>query len=180
VREHLLRQPEVGDVDVPVAVDEHVRGLDVAMDVAGAVDGVQPDARLADLVGRATRRERAATPHERAHVVAVDEAHRDVRDAVPLSRGMHRNHVRMLDRRRRPRLPEEALADQPVLEQLGRDHLERDDPLELELAGPVDDAHPATADDRLDPITGDHSPGREEPQAHRCWYIRTGDAVPTG
>ena len=156
---------------MPVRVDEQVRRLDVAVHEAGAVDRVQRGAGLRDDIGRLGRVERAAAADERAQVVAGDEAHRDVGDAVVLARRVHRDHVRMLDARRGARLAQEPLADVVVVEQLRRDHLQRDDPLELELDRAVDHAHPAATDQRLDPVAGHHRAGRELP--HRALYIRT-------
>jgi hypothetical protein len=79
----------------------------------------------------------------------------------------------MLDRRRRPRLLEKPRADPVVLEQLRGDQLQRDDPVELELACAVDDAHAAAADDGLDAATGHDRPRRE--QSHGvCISDRTG------
>ena len=51
-REHLLGQPEVGQVDVPAGVDQQVGGLDVAMDEARAVDRVERRRGLGDVAGR--------------------------------------------------------------------------------------------------------------------------------
>ena len=64
----------------------------------------------------------------------VDEPHREEREAVGLAGGVDRDHVRVLDRRRGARLAQEPLADRVVLDQLGRDHLQRDDAVEIELA----------------------------------------------
>ena len=47
-----------------------------------------------------------------------------------------------------------ALADLVIVEQLGRDHLERDDAVERDLDRLVDDTHPPAADARHDPVVG--------------------------
>jgi len=74
------------------------------------------------------------------------------------------------------RLAQESLADRRRLEQLGRDPLQRDHAVELQLHRAIHDAHPPTPDDRLDPITGQHNPGRE--RAHDAVYIRTRELAP--
>jgi hypothetical protein len=66
---------------------------------------------------------------------------------------MHRHHVGVVERRRQLGLPEEALAEAGVARQLRRDQLQGDLPLEPEVLRQVDDAHPAPADHRLDPVT---------------------------
>ena len=87
--------------------------------------------------------------------------------AVVLARVVHGDHVGVLDARRRARLRQEAPAHVLVVEQLGRDHLQRHDALEADLDGPVDDAHPAAADERLDPVAGHDHAGSELPHP-RC------------
>ncbi len=137
------------------------------MDEARLVDRVERRRRLRGDLGGALRAERTVAPDQPAQVVAGDEAHRDVGDAVVLAGGVHGDHVGVLERGRRARLAQEAGADVGVLDQLGSDHLERDDPVEVELAGAIHDAHPTAADERLDPVAGDDHARREE--AHvRC------------
>ena len=76
-------------------------------------------------------------------------------DAVVLARLVDGDHVRVIDARRGARLGQEALADVVVVDQLGRDHLQRDDTVEPELDGAIDHAHPAAADHAVDPVSGD-------------------------
>ena len=61
----------------------------------------------------------------------------------------------MLQRGGHPRLAQEALPERHVLGQLRREQLQRDVAVEREIVGAVDDAHPAAADQRLDPIAGE-------------------------
>ena len=61
----------------------------------------------------------------------------------------------MLERGRHPRLREEALAERHVVREMRREQLQRDITVEREIVRAVDDAHPAAADQRLDPIAGE-------------------------
>ena len=150
-----------------VAVDEQVRRLDVAVHEAGPVDRVQRGGGLRDDRRGLGRIERAAVANQRAQVVAGHEPHRDVRDPVVLAGRVHRDHVRVVDAGRGARLGQKARADVVVVEQLRRDHLQRHDPVEIELERAIDDAHPAPANERLDPVSGDHRAGSELPHS-RC------------
>src|SRR5262249_38548489 len=80
------------------------------------------------------------------------EPHRQVEAPRNLARVVDGHDVRMLDRHRELRLPGEALAEALVERELRRDELERDRALEAEIVGPVHDAHPALADQLLDPV----------------------------
>ena len=86
-----------------------------------------------------------------------DPAHHEVQPPVLLAGLVDGDHVRVIDRRRHPRLALEALAEVAVGGVLGRDQLERDRAPQRELGGAVDDAHPAAAGDRLDPAARDMS-----------------------
>ena len=61
----------------------------------------------------------------------------------------------MLERRRQPRLAQEALAEAHVLGEVRREQLQRDVAVEREIVGAIDDAHPAAAEQRLDPVAGE-------------------------
>jgi hypothetical protein len=84
-------------------------------------------------------------------------AHHEVEPPVLLARLVDGDHVRVIDRRRHPRLALEALAEARVGGVLGGDQLERDRPPQRELGGAIDDAHAAAAGDRLDPAARDMS-----------------------
>ena len=60
----------------------------------------------------------------------------------------------MIDRGRQARFAHEALAEGGVLRQAGRDELQRDGAVEIELNGPVDHAHAAPTGDAGDAMTG--------------------------
>ena len=117
----VLGQPEVGEVRVLLALlgDQHVRRLDVAVDQAAAVGGVERRADLPDDADRALRRQAAARRvDERAQVGALDEAHREVQHAVGLAGLVDRHDVGVVDRRRELRLRLEAVAEVDVVGQL--------------------------------------------------------------
>ena len=147
------REPEVRQVHVLAAAargHQDVRGLDVPMHQPSRVGGVE---RLRDLVddrGSPAGLEAALLGEDLAQVDTVDEAHRDEQRAVGLAHGVDGDHVRMLDLRGDRSLALEARAELGILGVLGRDHLERDDPVREPLARAVDDAHATPAGDRLD------------------------------
>ena len=58
----------------------------------------------------------------------------------------------MLERHGQLRLAGEALAEALVERKLGRDELQRDRPLQAQVVRAVDDAHPAAADQLVDPV----------------------------
>ena len=96
------REPEVGQLRA-VAVDEDVGGLDVTVDEARDVGGVERigDRRQQAQRGRVVRRIRRQALLERP---AGDVAHRQVDVAVVLARRVDRDDRRMLEARCEPRL----------------------------------------------------------------------------
>ena len=63
-------------------------------------------------------------PEELCQIDPVHIPHRDVQGPLELPRVIHRDDVRMLDRRRRPRLPQNRLRHWSLCTQLGRQHLQ--------------------------------------------------------
>ena len=163
--ERMARETEVAEVDLIVPAEQDVRGLDVAVDDPGVVRGVE---RLGDLEHdrRGLRRcKRPGGGHALVQVVAVDEAHGDVGPPVVLAVVMDRDDVRVLDRRRGARFVQEALADARIAEPARRDDLQGHGPVEAELGGLVDDAHPPATGDRFHAVPGEL----------RDWRVRTCD-----
>ena len=126
--------------------DQSVTRLDVAVDEAAGVGGVEGGGDLVDDRRRAGGLERSLAQDQRVEIGALDEAHRQVELTVLLAGVIDRDHVGVIDRGRRPRLLLEALAEALVPGEVGGDQLQRDLPAEVDLDRPVDDAHPAATD----------------------------------
>src|SRR5215208_25208 len=119
----------------------------------------------------ARRRQLALGVEQRPQVAALHEAHGEVELSVVLPRLVDGDHVRMVERRGEARLAEETGAEALVLRQLRRDQLERHGALERQVCRPVDDAHAAATDQRLDPVAGE-SRARSERCLHRLRRVR--------
>jgi len=150
-------EPEVGDTHPAVAADQHVVGLEVAVnDASGMSRGEATsgcEVRLDDLGERALDR----LPLAQAH--PADQLHRDVRRVVGDPDVVDGDDVRMTDLRHRPRLANQALGQGRigVMQQLQRDLAP-----EAGVVGAKHDAHRARAD-ALD----DREPPELEPDVTR-------------
>ena len=69
--------PKSPHVDVAVAVDQHVRGLDIPVHVARPMDGVQPRGRAPDQLDRTPGRQRPVASDEPLEVLTGDQPHRE-------------------------------------------------------------------------------------------------------
>ena len=126
------------------ASDKDVGRLDVAMDDAFAVRGVE---RVGNFDGQVEQQlgvqRLARNAMLQGH--AVEEFHRDKRLAVVIADFVNGADVRMVQGGSGARLATKALEGRRVLRQFLRQKLQRDEPAELDVFGLVDDAHPATA-----------------------------------
>ena len=76
------REAEIGDPDVPVAVDHHVGRLQIAMQDAAIVGGGNPRAELPREVDRLVLWDAADAAEQRRKILAVDILHREEAAAV--------------------------------------------------------------------------------------------------
>ena len=117
---------------------------------------------LGDDPHRRSHREAAAPVDQLLQGGAVDEAHGDVEAPVLLAAAVDGEDVGVLQRRRASRLGPEALAEALVLRDRRGDHLERDQPAQLDVDRAVHDSHATGARAPLDPVAGDHAAGRQQ------------------
>ena len=103
------------------------------------------------------------------HVLQVrpaDQPHGDEDALVAVARLVDGDDVRVVDVRLELALAPEPLAEQDVVAQVRREDLERHRPVERDLLGLVDDAHPALAEDPGDPVSAERGALLEDPAGH--------------
>ena len=158
------RDAEVAELQQPVAPEQEVLRLHVAVDETGRVRRCERARRLRAERRRLERRQRAAAGDELGERLAVDVLHRDVRDAVGLADVEDLDDVRMRQPRGDPPLAQEARAQVLVAREILGEALERDVAAELDVAREVDDRHRAVTERALDLVpAGDERRGQRPP-----------------
>ena len=140
------REPEVGDSDLPVLVDQDIGGLEVAMEDVLVVRGAEPGAELARDLEPALLRKASHAPEQRRQVLAADVLHREERPPVHLADVVDAANVRVRDPSRDPELFVEQREPMRIRRELFGKELERDLLLQCEVLHAVDLAHAALAD----------------------------------
>ncbi len=137
-------QTEVDDLDLAAIGHEDVAALDVAMDDAEAVRGVQRVGDLDAHFDQRVDRERSAVdaPPQR---LAADHLHHEERQIAVPPDVEQRADIRMVERGRGPGFALEALEGDRILRELHRKEFDGDLPAEPRVLGPVDDTHAAFA-----------------------------------
>ena len=72
-----------------------------------------------------------------------------------LARLVHRDRMRMIERRLKAALATEARDELGRRAELVREHLQRDLPIRVDVGRAVDDGHPTAAEDPIDPVAPD-------------------------
>ena len=135
---------------------QHVARLDVPVHDPAGVCGVQRAAeRDRDAAHIDDEGDRAFARDRLSEVRTVDVAHRDVEHAARVAGIVNGNDARVLDRCCLLRLTEEPRSILVVLRQFAVKQLERDMTVEPPIEGPIDDAHPSSADYGFDAV-GSH------------------------
>ena len=101
------RHAEVEDLDAPVVRDEHVLGLQIAMDDPAIVCGREPERQLHRPLERLARRRRAAL-EPLAKRLPFEQLHDRMRDAAVGADVVERQDVGMVDGRDRARFALES------------------------------------------------------------------------
>jgi len=166
-RGQAFRQAEVAE-PVVALLDQDVRRLDVAVDQAGRVRGVQRRTHLRGDARDLGRLLGALIAQQGADIGPAHQLHRDVERALDVAGVVDRDDVGMVERGGQPRFAHETLAE--VAGQARREQLERHGPPQMHVLGAVDDAHPAAAEHVLDAVARDlgagRKVGREQRRAH--------------
>ena len=105
------RDAEVGQPRVILGIDDHVGGLEVAVDDAGLVDGGETVGNLARDRERASDRHLSLAFQQEAQVRSLHVLHRQVLQPVDLAEIVNADDVRMGDLTREPKLALEALLE---------------------------------------------------------------------
>ena len=146
--------PKSTTLTPPSAAEQHVLRLEIAMDDAARVGGVE---RLRDLeadVDQARGGQRAGG-EDRAQRRAADELAGDEEIAVDVLERIDGRDRGMRERGRGARFALEALARLAVAAERGRQRLERDLAAEPLVFRGIDDAHAAPADFFVNPVRTD-------------------------
>ena len=131
-------------------LQQDVGGLEVAVQQAALVDGVQGGCELDRDRACPLGLHRTVAVDQRAQVLAVDPLHDDV-GAVAVPAGpVHGDDMRVLHRGGHPRLAGKAGKVVRLGGDLDGDELERDDAVQRDLPRAVDDPHASAARDVQD------------------------------
>ena len=144
--------PEVDHLDPPVAADEHVARLHVAVDDAPGMAAASARADGGGDPGGLGGREGAVAPQDRGEVLAVDVLHDDERPRRVLAVVVDRDDVGMTQRRGVLRLLAEARREVGIAQVLGTEQLDRDLAPELGIERAVDGRHATLAEQLHEPV----------------------------
>ena len=122
------------------------------------------------VMSRISRSVSGAAGDALAQRLAVDEFRDQESRAVVIADLVNREDVRVVERRRRPRLVQKTAQSLRIAAQLRPQYLERDRSPERRIDGLVDLAHPAGAEEAEDLVTADSAAGG---QGHdeKLYYI---------
>ena len=136
-------------------LQKDIVGLDVAVHEPLAVGGREPLRDFAADAEHLGERERALRLSGLFQRAADEQLHHDVGQAVFVADLVDRHHMGVIDRRRRPALAQESARRGRVAGFRRMQHLDGDVAAELLVAGQVDAAHAALADQTHDGVAAD-------------------------
>jgi len=140
-----LGQTEVGDPDLIVEIDQDVGRFEVAVQDAVLVGIMHGLGDAADVSGGLARRQRTAAD-EAGQILAFDIIHREERLALDVADFVDGDDVGVPQAGGGLGLAMEAFNSLPAGERAQQEHLHGDDPVQADLAGAVNNPHPAVGD----------------------------------
>jgi hypothetical protein len=162
VRFFALRDPRVVGVHphqiaATGLLQQHdVVGLEIAMDHADGVRGIERERDLVGDVERAVQLDRAVFFDQILERLALEELHHEVdRPFGQDAEVGDVDDVRMIDRGRGARFAQEAMDRLLVARELRVQHFHRDRLLDVDVLALIDGAHPTAAEDLVEPVVAD-------------------------
>jgi hypothetical protein len=140
------RGPEIEQHRAVAAIEQDVRGLEIAMDQAIGVDRRQPGEHVARETARPRRRDRAAVVELALERAPGQDLHHQEHAALREADVVDRDDVRRIDRRERDRLTSQPVGDHHVSGHVAPRALDRDRALELAIEAQIDLRHPAATE----------------------------------
>ena len=176
-------EPEVADLDPAVVREQHVLGLQVAVDDPRLVRGDESREHRLEDVHRLVGGEAPVLAEQVAERDALQVLHDEVGEAVVLALVEHVDHVRVGEARGAAGLLDEALAEVRVVREVRMHDLHRDAAVEAQVRGEVDRRHPAAGDAGAHLVAtveeaADHGIGRRRGHASSVWSITAWDRAP--
>jgi hypothetical protein len=160
-----IRETEIREVRPTPSVDQHVRGLQIAMQNLAVVCCRETGAELTCKLERLVRWQPANAPQQRREILAVDVLHGEEVLASGFADVVHAAHVWMRDQPREPDFLMEPRKPVSAMRDLARQELESHSLSELQVLGAIDFAHPAAAQQADDPIAAGQHRTRNELRA---------------
>ena len=146
---------------------EDVRRLDVAVNEAASMSGVERSRHLADDPLDPRQAGPMMDAQKRPQIGAGNELHREKQHSRPHAGPIYRHEVRVVDSGGELCLRREACDRGGVLGVLGGNDLEGNRPVEGWVRGPVHHSHPTPGDHLLDDVPGKVRPGCEDGRGKR-------------
>ena len=174
-RAEALRDAEIGEICMLLTLgsaEEDVRWLDVAVNKATAMSGVERTRDLADNPLDPQHAGRAMRTQICPQVGPWDELHGEKEHSLPLAGAVDRHEVGVGDGGREFRFVRETGDGGRVLGVFGRDDLEGDCPVECRVRRSVHDSHPASGHHLLDDVTRKVRAGGEDRVGGGCSVCR--------
>ena len=154
---HVLVRRHADEVASTGLLEQHdVVGLEVAMDHADGVRGIERERDLVRDVQRAVQLDRAFLLDQILERLALEVLHDEVDRAFGQDAEVGDvDDVRMVDRRRRARLAQEAVDRFLIARELRVQHFHRDGLLDVDVLAEIDGAHAAATEDLVEAVVAD-------------------------